>query len=90
MSHSYVSNLMHSTFSTKERYPFIDLQLESDLWPYIGGIARKKSDEGARDRWHGRSSSCAFVASFSDEFCEGRAVDQRRFFEMDTRQLSEI
>jgi putative transposase len=41
MSHSYVSNLMHCTFSTKERYPFIDLQLESDLWPYIGGIARK-------------------------------------------------
>ncbi len=40
MSHSYVSNLMHCTFSTKERYPFIDLQLESNLWPYIGGIAR--------------------------------------------------
>lgn len=41
MSHSYVSNLMHCTFSTKERYPFIDSQLESDIWPYIGGIARK-------------------------------------------------
>ena len=23
MSHSYVSNLMHCTFSTKERFPFI-------------------------------------------------------------------
>lgn len=41
MSHSYVSNLMHCTFSTKERYPFIESALESDLWPYIGGIARK-------------------------------------------------
>ena len=41
MSHSYVSNLMHCTFSTKDRYPMIDSQLESDLWPYIGGIARK-------------------------------------------------
>ena len=40
MSHSYVSNLMHCTFSTKGRYPFIDSQLKSDLWPYIGGIAR--------------------------------------------------
>lgn len=41
MSHSYVSNYMHCTFSTKERYPFIDSELESQLWPYIGGIARK-------------------------------------------------
>jgi putative transposase len=40
MSHSYVSNLMHCTFSTKERYPFIDSELESRLWPYLGGIAR--------------------------------------------------
>ena len=40
MSHSYVNNLMHCTFSTKERYPFIEPTLESDLWPYIGGIAR--------------------------------------------------
>jgi putative transposase len=41
MSHSYVSNLMHCTFSIKGRYPFIQPELESDLWPYIGGIARK-------------------------------------------------
>jgi REP element-mobilizing transposase RayT len=32
---------MHCTFSTKERYPIIDAELESRLWPYIGGIARK-------------------------------------------------
>jgi putative transposase len=41
MSHSYVSNLMHCTFSTKERFPFIEPELESHLWPYIGGIARE-------------------------------------------------
>jgi hypothetical protein len=41
MSHSYVSNLMHCTFSTKERYQWIDADLESRLWPYIGGIARE-------------------------------------------------
>ena len=41
MSHSYVSNLMHCTFSTKERYPWIEGDLESRLWPYIGGIARE-------------------------------------------------
>lgn len=41
MSHSYVRNLMHCTFSTKERFPYIDGELELRLWPYIGGIARE-------------------------------------------------
>jgi putative transposase len=41
MSHSYVSNLMHCTFSTKDRYPSIDSNLESRLRAYMGGIARE-------------------------------------------------
>jgi REP element-mobilizing transposase RayT len=41
MAHSFVSNLMHCTFSTKDRYPFIASQLESRLWPYLGGIAKE-------------------------------------------------
>jgi REP element-mobilizing transposase RayT len=32
---------MHCTFSTKGRYPLIDADLESRLWPYMGGIARE-------------------------------------------------
>jgi REP element-mobilizing transposase RayT len=32
---------MHCTFSTAERFPFIDAELESRLWPYLGGIARE-------------------------------------------------
>lgn len=41
MSHAFVCNLMHCTFSTTERYPWIDADLENRLWPYIGGIARE-------------------------------------------------
>src|SRR5436309_13022080 len=41
MPHSYVSNLMHCVFSTKERFPFMTPELESRLWPYLGGIARE-------------------------------------------------
>ena len=41
MSHAYVNNLMHCTFSTKERLPFISAELELRLWPYVGGIARE-------------------------------------------------
>ena len=35
MPHSYVSNLVHYIFSTKERFPFIDQELEERLWPYL-------------------------------------------------------
>src|ERR1043166_2775136 len=41
MSHSYVSQLMHCVFSTKERRPFITPELQDRLFPYMGGIARK-------------------------------------------------
>ena len=57
MSHSYINNLMHCTFSTKERFPFIDSELESRLRPYIGGIARENRMKalaigGTRDHIH--------------------------------------
>jgi REP-associated tyrosine transposase len=41
MPHSYVTNLMHCVFSTKERFPLITSDLEVRLWPYLGGIARE-------------------------------------------------
>jgi putative transposase len=41
MSHSYVNNLMHCIFSTKDRRPLIGSDLERRLWPYLGGIARE-------------------------------------------------
>lgn len=41
MSHSHVSQLMHCVFSTKERRPMITPELQSRLFPYIGGIARE-------------------------------------------------
>ena len=48
---------MHCTFSTKGRYPFIESNLESNLWPYVGGIARANrmkalAIEGTADHIH--------------------------------------
>jgi REP element-mobilizing transposase RayT len=31
---------VHLTFSTKNRYPFIDDAIKNDLWEYLGGIFR--------------------------------------------------
>ena len=41
MSHTYVSGLVHCVFSTKNRRNTIAVEKLSDLWSYLGGIARK-------------------------------------------------
>ena len=41
MSHTYVSELVHIVFSTKERAPTIGPEIKDRLWSFLGGIARK-------------------------------------------------
>jgi putative transposase len=41
MSHSFVSGLFHCTFSTKGRRKLITPDLQEQLWPFMGGIARE-------------------------------------------------
>jgi len=40
---SYISSYFHCVFSTKDRRPFIKLQLRERLWPFLGGIARQNN-----------------------------------------------
>ncbi len=42
MSHSFVEIYLHIIFSTKNRLPLIPQGLESRLYSYFGGIARKR------------------------------------------------
>ena len=41
MSHTYVSDLIHCVFSTKLRRNLIQPDIQSVLWSFLGGIARK-------------------------------------------------
>jgi putative transposase len=41
MSHTYVSELMHVVFSTKQRSNTIPTDMLDRLWSFLGGIARK-------------------------------------------------
>ena len=41
MAHSFISQMMHCVFSTKERRPFITTEIQPRLFQYIGGIARE-------------------------------------------------
>ena len=40
MSQSLSKVYVHLTFSTKNRYPFIDDNIKNDLWEYLGGICK--------------------------------------------------
>lgn len=40
MSHTYVSDLVHCVFSTKNRRNIIPPEIQNDLWAFLGGIAR--------------------------------------------------
>ena len=40
MANTYTSLHYHVVFSTKNRYPWIRLEIEQSVWSYIGGIAR--------------------------------------------------
>jgi putative transposase len=39
--HTYISDLVHCVFSTKERRKMIAVDLQDGLWSFMGGIARK-------------------------------------------------
>jgi putative transposase len=41
MANTYTSLNYHVVFSTKNRFPWLTLELEQRVWAYIGGIARK-------------------------------------------------
>ena len=40
MPQSLTKVYVHLTFSTKNRYPFIDNSIKNELWEYLGGICR--------------------------------------------------
>ena len=48
MSHSFHQNLAHIVFSTKERRPTIDPEIESRLHAYLGGIIRQQNGVALR------------------------------------------
>ena len=41
MSHTYISQLVHLVFSTKQRCDSIPPEMKERLWSFLGGIARK-------------------------------------------------
>jgi putative transposase len=41
MAHSFSQILVHVIFSTKDRLPYIDAELQPRLFPYLGGIIKE-------------------------------------------------
>jgi putative transposase len=43
VSHSYVQNIVHVVFSTKERRNLIPAEFQPALWAYVAGICKKNA-----------------------------------------------
>ena len=41
MAHTFSNILIHALFSTKQRRPYLDVDLRTELFPYMGGIITK-------------------------------------------------
>jgi len=83
MSHTYLSLLVHCVFSTKERRILVPAELKTSLWPYMAGIARTNKFKavavgGMQDHAH-----VLLSLPTNHHGRQGRAVDQRRFLQMD-------
>lgn len=79
MARTYVSELVHCVFSTKERRKSISPETQPDLWSFIGGVARKNGFKalivgGTEDHVHILLSLPAATCSQGDAIVEGRLV----------------
>jgi REP element-mobilizing transposase RayT len=52
MAQSLSKVYVHITFSTKNRYPFIDNGIEQELWTYLGGICKNLECKPIRTGGH--------------------------------------
>jgi hypothetical protein len=78
--HSFTSRLIHCVWSTKNREPWLTPDLRERLWPYLGGIARQNQMKTLAIG--GQLITFTFCSRESD------AASERKFIEMDSRNIS--
>jgi putative transposase len=85
VSHTYVSDLVHCVFSTKDRRNTIEQDKQTQLWSYLGGIARKNGIKAIAVG--GTSNHIHILLSLPATLplAQSRAITERRFVEVDER-----
>jgi putative transposase len=82
MSHTYVSELIHCVFSTKERRNLISSEIQPQLWAFLGGIARKNGFKALMVG--GTENHVHILFSLPDDAVgESHATDKRGFVALD-------
>ena len=82
MSHTYVSDLVHCVFSTKERRNSIPAGTQSGVWSFIGGIAEERiQDPDCRRNWEPRTHLA--VLAGHNSFGQGGATHEGFLFPVD-------
>jgi len=80
MANTYTSLHYHGIFSTKNREPWLQAEIEQRVWALIGGIVRAhkmtaSQVDGIEDHIHALGDSTTDDRAFPD-----RSISQRRFF----------
>ncbi len=74
MSQSLSKVYVHLTFSTKERFPFIDDTVKEQLWEYLGGIC--KGLECAPVRIGGYNDHVHILCSLSKKITQMKLIEE--------------
>jgi hypothetical protein len=86
MAHTYVQNLVHVVFSTKERRKLISKEAQARLWGYITGVCKRerifvREIGGMEERPHVDSASADIVS------VRRNSRNQDKFFPLDGTQF---
>ncbi len=85
MPHSYSNLLTHIVYSTKNRRPLIDPDLELRLFPYFGGIVRQLGGTLYTGERSGRSRSPSCPSASNNRRRRGHRKDQRQLHSLAPR-----
>lgn len=76
MAHTFTNLLTHIIFSTKDRRPFVDANLKSRLYPYLGGIIRELG--GKALKVNGPADHVHILASLPAKFAPAEIIGKAK------------
>jgi REP element-mobilizing transposase RayT len=85
--HTYVTELIHCVFSTKDRRNLITAEAQPDLWAFIGGIARKNGFKALIAGGTENHVHILFIAASDIVVSQSHATDKGIVLPLDEREM---
>ena len=90
MAGKYLSLLVHFTWSTAGREPWMEPSMRPNLYSYIGGIMHNKNARLISAGGISASHSPPRVYAFDDQRCRFCERSEIQFFKVDSREFFKI